>query len=93
MAVNRLVLRLVPNPLVSDRQYCRFYHLDVCELDDTELRDELYTLYSFLWGLPPGHWVRQRVERLEEELLKRKYNIRNESSGQRKFLPAKGVKL
>ena len=35
---------LVPDPLASDRQYARFYHQDICQLDNVELADELHAL-------------------------------------------------
>ena len=84
---------LIPDPLVSDRQYERFYHLDVPELDDTELTDELHALRPLLWGLDPQHWLRERVQMLEKELAKRRGTARYELSGQRKPKPAEGVKL
>lgn len=64
---------LIPDSLNSDAEYTRFYHLDIPELDDTELRDELYALRPLLWGLAEGDWVRQRVRGLESELAKRQY--------------------
>jgi hypothetical protein len=63
---------LVPNPLNSDRQYYRFHHLDLPDLDDTELADELNYLRPLLWGLDSEHWFRERVMMLENELRKRK---------------------
>ena len=43
---------LVPDPLISDRQYDSFYHLDLAELSNTELQDELYFRRPLLWRLP-----------------------------------------
>lgn len=62
---------LVPCPLSSDRQYYRFHHVDLPDLDDTHLTDELHYLRPRLWGIPPNHWLRERVARLESELRKR----------------------
>ena len=82
---------LVPDPLVSDRQYCRFYHLDVSALDDEELADELHFLRPLLWGLDSQHWLRERVQMIENELLRRS-DTRHEFR-QLKPKPAKGVVL
>lgn len=65
---------LTPDPLDSDRQYARFYHLDLPSLDNTEVKDEFYTLRSCLWKLPPDHWLRERVKALNAELYKRRGN-------------------
>ena len=59
---------LVPDPLNSDRQYHRFYHLDIEGLEDTELIDELNCIRPLLWGLDADHWLRERVKVLESEL-------------------------
>jgi hypothetical protein len=67
---------LVPDPLMSDSQYDRFYHLDLCELGDTELKDELNYLRPLLWGLDLRHWMRERVIMLEQELSKRQRDTR-----------------
>ena len=62
---------LIPDPLSSDRQYLRFHHLDLSNLNDMELVDEFNRLRTLLWGAPPNHWLRERVARLESELRKR----------------------
>ena len=67
-----MVSGLIPDPLSSDGQYYRFHHLDLPDLDDTELRDEFYALRPLLWGLPDGHWLRERVSMLTRELNKRR---------------------
>lgn len=84
---------LIPDPLNSDRQYARFYHLDLSDLEDIELTDELNYLRPLLWGLPADHWLRERVRELEKELSKRRGDTSFRSSGQRKPKPAEGVKL
>jgi len=38
------MIRLVPDPNDSEEQHCRFYHLDIASLDDTEIIDELHAL-------------------------------------------------
>lgn len=63
---------LIPNPLNSDVEYARFHHLDIPDLEDTELVDELSCLRVFLCGLPPEHWLRKRVKVLQGELTKRR---------------------
>ena len=76
-------VRLVPDPFLSDREYARFYHLDLSDLSDMALRDELHHLRFFLWGLESNHWLRERVKELEAE-MKRRENTGHESrSGQR----------
>lgn len=85
--------QLVPNPLVSDRQYCRFYYLDLPELEDVELTDELHYLRPLLWGLTPAHWLRERVARLEAEMQKRRGDSKYGASKRRTPKPAEGVVL
>ena len=84
---------LVPNPLTSDRQYLRFHHLDVPELDGEELMDELHYLQPLLWGLNPQHWLRERVRMIESELIKRGIQTTYKSSPKRTAKPARGVDL
>lgn len=83
---------LIPDPLSSNREYARFYHLDIERLEDTELTDELHALRPLLWGLSPEHWLRERVKMLEAELAKRRY-VGHEFRGQPKPKLAEGVKL
>ena len=59
--------KLVPNPMSSDREYSRYYYLDLPDLDDSELSDELDYLLPCLRGLPRNHWLRERVVRMEYE--------------------------
>lgn len=84
---------LIPDPLSSDQQYTRFHHLDLTELEDTELTDELYALRPILWGLPADHWLRERVRALEKESYKRRGDAGHKFSGRQKPKPAEGVKL
>ena len=83
---------LVPDPLMSDRQYNRFYHLDLPELEDDELLDELWALRPHLWGLDAEHWLRERVMMLEQELSKRQRDTRYKFS-KPKSKSAEGVRL
>ena len=83
---------LVPDPLFSDRQYERFNHLDLPELEDGELLDELWALRPGLWGLDAEHWLRERVIMLEKELSKRQRDTRYKFS-KPKSKPAEGVRL
>ena len=84
---------LIPDPLFSDQQSKQFYHLDLSELEDTELKDELHYLRPLLWGLDSEHWLRERVKVLEAETSKRRDNTGHEFRGQPKPKPAEGVKL
>ena len=84
---------IIPDPLSSDRQYERFCHFDIPNLEDTELVDELYALRPLLWRLPAEHWLRERVKALEAELIKHRGSTGNEFRGQPKPKPAEGVKL
>jgi hypothetical protein len=70
---------LIPDPLNSDVEYTRFNHLDIPDLEDTELMDELNCLRVHLWRLSSDHWLRERVKVLEGELKKRKWNTRSKS--------------
>ena len=92
MVSNRLV-SLIPDPLSDDRQYARFYHLDIEEIGDTELIDELYALRPLLWGLDSDHWFRERVKMLEHELAKRRGDTTYKASRQPKPKQAEGVTL
>lgn len=65
------IAELVPDPLYSDRQFDRYYHIDLPQLEDTDLIDELNCLRVFLWGLHRDHWLRQRVAALETESARR----------------------
>jgi hypothetical protein len=84
---------LIPDPFASDKQYSRYQHLDLPELEDTELTDELYALRPLLWGLPGDHWLRERVKILEAEISKRWGSTSHEFRGQPKPKLAEGVKL
>ena len=84
---------LVPDPLVSDRQYDRFYHLDLSELRDVELEDELNYLRPLLWRLDSEHWLRERVRMLEMEMTKRRGNTGHGFRRRQKPKLAEGVKL
>jgi len=84
---------LVPNPLDSDSQYHRFHHIDIAALEDLELLDELWALRPLLWGSPPDHWLRERVNKLEGELQRRSVDSSYKLSSRPKLKLAEGVKL
>ena len=63
----------VPDPVLSDTQYDRFYHFDIPGMADDKLKDELWALRSQLFGLPARHWKRDRVQALEKESRRRFY--------------------
>ncbi|MFC1968605.1 hypothetical protein ACFLVX_04380 [Chloroflexota bacterium] len=83
----------MPNQFLSDRQYHRFWHFDLPKLTDEELTDELYYLRPILWGLKNNHWLRVRVEMIEEEITWRQGDTRREFRQRAKPKPAEGVKL
>ena len=83
---------LIPDPLQSDRQYARFCHLDLPDLENSEVQDELWALRPLLWGLTADHWLRGRILALEEE-LRRRGATRYEPSRRPKPKSAEGVKL
>ena len=87
---------LIPDPLDNDKAYCRFYFLDLPDLELSDLRDELYALRPLLWGLPKDNWLRQRVEALQAEITRRKYSDSQLPQATPKARPkrlAEGVKL
>lgn len=84
---------LVPDPLSSDRQYARFCHFDLSEMQDREMTDELHCLWPQLWGLDSDHWLRERVRMLEAELSKRQGDSGHYFRAQLKPKLAEGVKL
>ena len=61
----------VPDPLASSKEYARFYHLGLCELENSEIVEELDYLKPLLYGEPEDSWLRQRVARLEAEIQRR----------------------
>ena len=70
MAIASLT-RLVPDPFESDKEFRRFYHLDLEGLETEELVDELRYLQAHLWGSLRDSWPRERVMALEGELRQR----------------------
>ena len=84
---------LIPNPLDNDNQYRRFHHLDIADIDDSELSEELWALRPYLWGLPSNHWLRERVKELGAELAKRQGVVKYEPRRQPRRKLAEGVKL
>ena len=63
---------IIPDPVTSDKEYARYYHLDIATAESSDLLDELYCLRPLLWGLPKGDWLRQRAKRIEGELATRR---------------------
>ena len=84
---------LIPDPLYSDGEYQRFYHLDLPELDDTQLTDEVNYIRPLLWRLESVHWLRARAKMIEGEIRKRRGDTAYKARGQRKPKPAYGVRL
>lgn len=98
---------LVPDPLYSDREYERFYHYDITNMETEDLLCELCSTRCQLWLLKSDRfarmlglfeqsrrigWLRERVSRVETELRKRRYAIR-ETRSQPKPRLAEGVTL
>lgn len=80
--------RYVPNPLLSDQQYLRFYHYDLAGMEIEDLLSEVCSLRCRLWLLKSDRfryligsyeqgrrieWLRERVSRIEAELRKQRY--------------------
>lgn len=65
---------LIPDPLQSDRQFTRFYHQDIPNMETEDLIDELNHLRAHLFGEPKASWLRGRVRALEAETSKRRGN-------------------
>lgn len=66
------MINLIPDPFETEAQHCRFYHLDIPSLDDTELVNELDALRPLLWWkLPDSDWLEERVRLLKGESRKR----------------------
>jgi len=85
---------LIPDPLDSDRQFERFHHFDIPNLDDTEIINELHALYPLLWwGLPNDCWLHERVKALNMESYKRRVDTRFGFRGTPKPALSQGVKL
>lgn len=90
-----MATRLTPNPLESDAQHERYYHLDIPYLELDQIREELYALRPLLWGLPEGDWIRERVRKLEAERTRRRYGDKEVVAAKTKpkHRPVEGVKL
>ena len=65
---------IVPDPVESDRQYDRYYHLDLPGAELSDLENELAALKPLLWWkIDDTGWLRERTKRLEAELATRRY--------------------
>ena len=98
---------LIPNPLDSDKEYQRYHHRDLADMDIGDLLDELYSRRCQLWLLKSDRfsrmvspfeqrrrteWLRERISRIETELRKRRY-VAREARSQPKPKLAEGVIL
>ena len=98
---------LIPDPLYSDREYERFYHYDITNMETGDLLCELCSTRCQLWLLKSDRfarmlglfeqsrriaWLQERILRIEAELRKRRYATR-EIRSQPKPKLAEGVKL
>jgi hypothetical protein len=84
---------LVPDPIVSDKQFNRYYHHDLPEFKDEEIWDELNYLRARLWGLDSQHWLRKRVKALETQMRVRQVYTPYKAPNERKSDVVKGVIL
>ena len=67
------MLAEIPEPMATFQQFNRFNHFDIPDLSDEELKEELWSLRSLLFWLPPRHWIRDRVRELGKEYGRRHY--------------------
>lgn len=96
-----------PNPLNSDKEFNVFHHYDLADMEVEDLLCELYSARFQLWLLRldrSAHilglyeqkrrikWYRERISRIEAELSRRRYTVR-EAKSQPKPKLAEGVKL
>lgn len=97
----------IPNPLDSDKEYLRYYHYDLADMEIEDLLCELCATRCQLWLLKSDRfarivglfeqgrrieWLRERISRIEIELKKRRYATQ-ETRSQPKSKLAKGVTL
>lgn len=93
---------LIPNQLDSDQQYNRFHHHDLAHMETEDLLDEFYFLRSRLWLFKADlftrrfrlfeqsrkiQWARERTARIEAELRRRRYELREARSQPKPKLP------
>ena len=99
--------RYVPDPFLSDREFSRYYHHDLADMETEDLLSELCSLRCRLWLLKSDRfryligpfeqgrrieWSRERISRIEAELRKQRYATR-ETRSQPKPKLAEGVIL
>lgn len=97
----------IPNPFDSDKEYQRYHHYDLADMEMGDLQCELFAVRYHLWLLKSERsahilgfheqkrrvaWHRERISRIEAELSKCKYATR-QPRGQFKPRLAEGVKL
>ena len=97
----------IPNPLDSDREYLRYYHYDLVDMEIGDLLCELCAARCQLWLLKSDRfahilgffeqqrrirWLKERISRIEAELRKRRYAVQGTRSQSKPKL-AEGVIL
>ena len=97
----------IPNPFDSDKEYLRYYHYDLVDMEVEDLLCELCAGRCQLWLLKSdrftrilgsfeqgrrAQWLRERISRIETELRERRYATQ-EARSQPKPKLAKGVTL
>jgi len=98
---------LIPNPFDSDKEYQRYHHYDLADMETEDLLCELGSTRYRLWLLKYGRfarvfssfeqrqrlkWYRERISRIKVELGKRRY-VPRETRSQPKPKLSQGVKL
>jgi hypothetical protein len=101
------MIRLVPDPLNSDKEYDRYYHHDLADMAVEDLLCELCSARCQLWLLKSDRfarvlglfeqgrrikWLRERVFKIESELSRRRYTTR-EANSQPKPRLSQGVRI
>lgn len=81
----------IPDPCSSLNNYHRYYGLDIEGMGYTELQDEYHAIRSLVWWQPDERWLRERVQALEAELIKRQAGYQFKLRPKPKL--AEGVKL
>jgi hypothetical protein len=96
---------LIPNPFDSDKEFNRFYHYDLPDMEVEDLLCELCATRYRLWLLSRSsrllslyeqrqriRWYQERIHRIEAELRNRRY-VAWHGRSQPKPKLAEGVRL
>ena len=83
---------LEPDPLLSIQQWERSHHADLPELSEDAIRGELLSLVPRACELPAGHWARERMSKLAEELENRRSSKAQDDAHQPQQAPPQHVR-